>query len=203
MKKQTILLVIFVVLTHNSYSQIYYKINTLYALSGVINPAVEFPVAKQSSYQIECVASPFLSFTEDGINKPVHFFIFMNEYRRFFRERNKGWYAGGNFSMMGFDMYKPKLMDDFKFRLDPYRRSRGYGFMTGICVGYEYCFKENWILDAFFGWSYMLSWYNGYTLDGTIIMVPNGHEDYEHEDPWNASAEWYPNKIGSSVGYKF
>ena len=201
--KKTFCLLVFTITAHLSLAEIYYKINSLYALLGIINPAVEIPINKHSSFQVECVASPFLYFTEHQIKKPVHFFIFMNEYRYYTKEVNNKWYIGGNFSLMGFNMYKPKLLEEFKFQLDPYRRSRGYGFMTGLSVGYAYKWKKNWTIDSYFGWAYMLSWYNGYRTDGSIIMDPHGHEHYVHEDPWNASAEWYPNKVGVSIAYSF
>ena len=83
------------------------------------------------------------------------------------------------------------------------RHSKGYGFMFGLCVGYEYIFRERWVLDAFFGFSYMTSMYNGYSLDGVIDMHPHRPDWKEplSPDPFNGSSEWYPNKVGVSIGY--
>ena len=72
--------------------------------------------------------------------------------------------------------------------------------MFGLAFGYEYKFKERWLLDAYLGWAYMASWYNGYSLDGQIDMNPHRPVPPEHPDPWNGSAEWLPNKIGLSIG---
>jgi hypothetical protein len=35
------------------------------------------------------------------------------------------------------------------------------------------------------------------------MMYPEGHENDNPPDPWNGSAEWYPNKVGISLGYIF
>lgn len=183
-----------------STAQIYAKVNGLYALVGVINPAVEFRLTDHSTFQTEFVYSPWQSINVDGNSKPMHFGIFLNEYRYFFREHNHGWYLGGNFGMMAFKMSKPYLHHG-GIRLEN-RYSKGYGFLFGICAGYEYVFREKWILDAFFGWSYMTSFYNGYDLDGTTQMNPHRPVQPVHPDPFNGSSEWYPNKIGLSIGLR-
>lgn len=36
--------------------------------------------------------------------KHMLFAIFMGEYRRYFKEHNRGWYLGANIGMMAFDM---------------------------------------------------------------------------------------------------
>ena len=57
-------------------------------------------------------------------------------------------------------------------------------------------------VDAFIGVGYLRSWYNGYQPDGTIVMSPQGHEDYEKPDPFNGSSEVMPFKAGISIGYR-
>lgn len=44
--------------------------------------------------------------------------------------------------------------------------------MIGLCVGYEYQFGKRWLLDAFLGWAWMDSHYNGYSFDGQVDMYP-------------------------------
>ena len=95
-------------------------------------------------------------------------------------------------------MSKPEFRSG-KLRLED-RYCKGYGMMFGLAFGYEYKFKERWLLDAYLGWAYMASWYNGYSLDGQIDMNPHRPVPPEHPDPWNGSAEWLPNKIGLSIG---
>lgn len=179
-------------------AQIYAKLNGLYALVGVINPAVEFTVSQKSTFQTEIVFSPWKYVNDHGVDKPMKFGILMTEYRRYFKQHNRGWYLGANMGMMGFKMSKPQFSDGWFLEN---RYSKGYGMMIGICGGFEYQFADRWLLDAYFGWSYMLSWYNGYSLDGTIDLYPHRPVQPEKPDPFNGSHEWLPNKIGVSIGF--
>ena len=179
-------------------AQIYAKLNGLYALVGVINPAVEFTVSPKSTFQTEIVFSPWKYVNAHGVDKPMKFGILMTEYRRYFKQHNRGWYLGANMGMMGFKMSKPQFSDGWFLEN---RYSKGYGMMIGICGGFEYQFADRWLLDAYFGWSYMLSWYNGYSLDGTIDLYPHRPVQLEKPDPFNGSHEWLPNKIGVSIGF--
>ena len=178
-------------------AQIYAKLNGLYALVGVINPAVEFTVSPKSTFQTEIVFSPWKYVNDHGVDKPMKFGILMTEYRRYFKQHNR-WYLGANMGMMGFKMSKPQFSDGWFLEN---RYSKGYGMMIGICGGFEYQFADRWLLDAYFGWSYMLSWYNGYSLDGTIDLYPHRPVQPEKPDPFNGSHEWLPNKIGVSIGF--
>ena len=177
-------------------AQTYVKLNGLYALAGVVNPSVEFVISPKSTVQTEIVVSPWESIG----GKHMLFGILMGEYRRYFRGHNDGWYLGANAGMMAFDMSKP-YMDGWHLRFED-RYCKGYGFMIGICAGYEWQFRERWVLDAFLGWSWMSSFYNGYSMDGKIDMDPGHQVEPKYPDPFNGSSEWYPNKIGLSIGYR-
>ena len=48
----------------------------------------------------------------------------------------------------------------------------------------------------------MTSFYNGYDLDGRTQMEPHRPVQPLHPDPFNGSSEWYPNKIGISIGIR-
>ena len=200
--KKTFIILSFCVLGIVSQAQIIPKINGLYLPVAVFNPAVEFPLSSRYTYQAEVVWSPVLHIHNNGIKKPMLFLIFMNETRRYFDERNKGWYAGANAGIYGFKMSKPEISNG-KLRLKN-SYGKGFGLMFGIVGGYEYIFKERWILDCYFGWSFMASWYNDYSFESGINMYP-GHyyEEPEYPDPFNGSNEWLPNKIGVSIGYIF
>ena len=152
-------------------AQIYAKLNGLYALVGVVNPAVEFRLTDHSAFQTEFVYSPWKSINVDGQSKPMHFGIFLNEYRYYFRGYARGWYVGGNAGMMAFRMSKPYI-ENWGIHLEN-RYSKGYGFMFGACAGYERIFRKRWVFDVFFGWSWMTSFYNGYDLDGRTQMEPH------------------------------
>ncbi len=177
-------------------AQIYVKLNGLYALVGVVNPAVEFRLGERSAFQTEFVYSPWKSIRVDGVSKPMHFGIFMNEYRYYLRH----WYVGGNVGMAAFRMSKPYI-EEWRIRLE-HRYSKGYGFLFGACAGYERTFRERWVFDVFLGWSWMTSFYNGYDLDGRTQMEPHRPAPPQHPDPVNGSSEWYPNKLGISVGLR-
>lgn len=177
-------------------AQTYVKLNGLYALAGVANPSVEFAISPKSTVQTEIVVSPWESIR----GKHMLFGILMGEYRRYFRAHNDGWYLGANIGMMAFDMSKP-YRDGWSIQFEN-RYCKGYGFMIGICAGYEWQFRERWVLDAFFGWSWMSSFYNGYSMDGEIDMNPHRPVQPKYPDPFNGSSEWYPNKIGLSIGYR-
>ena len=144
-------------------AQIYAKLNGLYALVGVVNPAVEFRLTDHSAFQTEFVYSPWKSINVDGQSKPMHFGIFLNEYRYYFRGYARGWYVGGNAGMMAFRMSKPYI--------------------------------ENWGI-------HLENRYNGYDLDGRTQMEPHRPVQPLHPDPFNGSSEWYPNKIGISIGIR-
>lgn len=182
--------------TQHAFPQGYVKLNALYAALGVINPAVEFAITPKSALQTDIVISPWKSIN----GKHMNFAIFMGEYRRYFKAHNDGWYLGANIGMMAFDMTKP-FIKDWKLQFEN-RYCKGYGMMIGLCVGYEYRFRERWLVDAYFGWAWMDSHYNGYSFEGETDMYPHRPEQPEFPDPFNGSSEWYPNKIGISIGYR-
>lgn len=182
--------------TQHALPQGYVKLNALYAALGVINPAVEFAITPKSALQTDIVISPWKSIN----GKHMNFAIFMGEYRRYFKAHNDGWYLGANIGMMAFDMTKP-FIKDWKLQFEN-RYCKGYGMMIGLCVGYEYRFRERWLVDAYFGWAWMDSHYNGYSFEGETDMYPHRPEQPEFPDPFNGSSEWYPNKIGISIGYR-
>ena len=173
------------------------KLNMAYAVVGVINPQVEFRLTPHSAFQTEFIYSPWQSLG----GHPMHFGIFLNEYRYYISERTKGLYVGANFGMMAFKMSKPELFNWHIVLQERY--CKGYGFMGGAVVGYEWKFAKRWMLDAFVGFGYMYSNYNGYTLDGQIEMYPHRPADKQpkYPDPFNVSAEWLPNKVGLSIGF--
>ena len=128
-------------------AQGYVKLNGLYALAGVVNPAVEFAISPKSTLQTEIVVSPWKSIR----GKHMTFGIFMGEYRYYIKEHNRGWYVGGNLGMMAFDMSKPYFAGG-RIRFED-RYCKGYGMMIGVCAGYEYRFCERWLVDAYLGWA--------------------------------------------------
>lgn len=178
-------------------AQGYVKLNGLYALGGVVNPQVEMRLTKHSAFQTEFVYSPWKSLG----GHHMHFGLFTNEYRYFFREANDGFYVGIEAGIMAFDISKPYIKNG-KLTFQN-RYCKGYGCTGSAVFGYEWKFAERWLLDAYVGFGYLYSMYNGYSMDGEVDMTPNRPADRlpKHPDPFNASAEWIPTKIGLSIGF--
>lgn len=183
--------------------QIYAKLNALYAVGGVINPQLEFVVGPHSSVSIDPMFSPYKSL-KLGKYEDVHalFGILQAEYRFYIKREAKGFYVSANAGMQAFDMSRPYLFSNGKVISFEKGFGRGFGMMAGIGVGYSYHFKERWVVDAFFAFDRMWSWYNDYNADGSINLFPRHREEPKFPDPFNGSAEWLPSKIGVSIGYK-
>ena len=173
------------------------KLNAFYACVGLVNPSVEFALSPKSTLQTEVVYSPWRSVNGHKMN----FGILMTEYRWHLKGHFNGVYFGANAGMQMFKISKPYI-EHGKLRFNT-GYAKGAGAMLGLSVGYEKIFAERWIFDAFLSWSRMWSYYNGYDTNNEIMMYPEGHENDNPPDPWNGSAEWYPNKVGISLGYIF
>lgn len=184
-------------------SQIYAKLNALYAVAGVVNPQLEFVVGPHSSVSIDPMFSPYKSISI-GKYKDVHalFGILQTEYRFYIKREAKGFYVSANAGMQAFDMSRPYLFQGGKLVTFEQGFGRGFGVMAGIGVGYSHHFKERWVVDAFFAFDRMWSWYNDYNADGSINLFPRHQHEPKFPDPFNGSAEWLPSKIGVSIGYK-
>lgn len=171
----------------------------MYAAVGIINPQLEFQTTDNTTFSVDITYSPWRRIGGKGYH--MNFGILQTEMRYYFKGANKGWYVSGNVGVQCFDMNKPRLFKGgFISFKDTY--SKGFGFMTGIGVGWEKQFRERWVVDIFVAFDYLLSWYNGYKMNGEIIMNPMGHEHYKYPDPFNASSEFMPSKIGVSIGYR-
>ncbi|MBQ0080089.1 MAG: DUF3575 domain-containing protein [Alistipes sp.] len=196
--KRIVLSCIILFCVFSTHAEIYGKLNLMYAAIGIIHPQFEFQISPNATVSADFVYSPWKSIVG---KYHMNFGILQAEARYYFKSANKGWYASGNVGMQIFDMNKPIY---FKDGLLSFNRtySKGGGFMAGIGIGWERPFRERWVVDIFFAFDFMLSWYNGYTMDGIINMNPQGHEHYRYADPFNASSEFLPSKIGVSIGYR-
>ena len=199
MKKSLFILVALVALSFQSATaQVYAKINALYAVVGVANPSVEAAIAPHSSFSIDATFSPWRSVK----GRHLFFGMFNGEYRYYIKRATEGFYAAFNAGGMGFDINKPYLFQGGKLLGFNVNYGKGFGLIVGLCAGYQHHFAERWTVDAFVGVGYLRSWYNGYQPDGTIVMSPQGHEDYEKPYPFNGSSEVMPFKAGISIGYR-
>ena len=186
-----------------SHAQIYAKLNALYAVVGIINPQLEFVVGPHSSISIDPMFSPYKRI-KLGDRDDIHalFGIFQTEYRCYIKREAKGFYVSANVGMQAFDISRPYLFENGKLISFNAGFGRGFGLMAGLGIGYSHHFKERWVVDAFFAFDRMWSWYNGYSADGEIQMFPKHQKEPKFPDPFNGSAEWLPSKIGVSIGYK-
>lgn len=186
-----------------SQAQIYAKLNALYAVAGVVNPQLEFVVGPHSSISIDPMFSPYKRL-KWGDRDDIHalFGIFQTEYRYYINREARGFYVSANVGMQAFDMSRPFLFSGGKLVTFEQGFGRGFGMMAGLGIGYSHHFKERWVVDAFFAFDRMWSWYNDYLADGQINMYPRHQKEPKFPDPFNGSAEWLPSKIGVSIGYK-
>ncbi|MBR4849464.1 MAG: DUF3575 domain-containing protein [Alistipes sp.] len=178
-------------------SQVYTKLNLLYACAGIVNPQLEFVVGPHSSIVIDPTYSPWESI--DG--KHFHFGILQNEYRCYIKREAQGFYFSTHIGVQLFDITRPYPFSNGKLVSWRGGFCRGFGAMFGLGIGYEHRFKERWVVDAYFAFDRMWSWYNGYDDDGKIQMYPRHQKEPPYPDPFNGSAEWLPSKIGLSIGY--
>ncbi len=184
-------------------AQIYAKLNALYAVAGVINPQLEFVVGPHSSISIDPMFSPYKTI-KWGNRNDIHalFGILQTEYRFYIDSEVRGFYISANVGMQAFDMTRPYLFQNDKIISFEQGFGRGFGVMAGVGIGYTHTFKERWVVDAFFAFNRMWSWYNDYKSSGEIVLFPRHPKEPKFPDPFNGSAEWLPSKIGVSIGYK-
>lgn len=183
-------------------SQIYAKLNLLYACVGIINPQLEFTVGPHSSIVIDPTYSPWTNIK----GKHFNFGILQTEYRFYIKREARGFYVSAHAGTQLFDMTRPYLFNKVggKTKIISWEPGfgRGFGVMVGIGVGYTHTFKERWVVDAYFAFDRMWSWYNDYDANGQINMYPRHQKEPAYPDPFNGSAEWLPSKIGLAIGYK-
>ena len=199
----TLLAVMMLAVPSVAKSQIYAKLNALYAVVGVINPQLEFVVGPHSSVSIDPMFSPYKTI-KWGDRDDIHarFGIFQTEYRFYIKREARGFYVSANVGMHAFDMTRPFFFSNNKFISFESGFGRGWGMMVGLGIGYSHTFKERWVVDAFFAFDRMWSRYNDYKSNGEISLFPAHQHEPKFPDPYNGSEEWLPSKIGVSIGYK-
>ena len=184
-------------------SQIYAKVNALYACVGIINPQLEFVVGPHSSISIDPMFSPHKTI-KWGNRDDIHarFGIFQTEYRFYINREVRGFYISANAGMHAFDMTRPFFFQNGKTISFEQGYGKGWGLMVGLGIGYSHTFKERWVVDAFFAFDRMWSHYNDYKSNGEVNLFPAHQHEPKYPDPYNGSSEWLPSKIGVSIGYK-
>ena len=188
--KKSILIILFLLFHLEGISQTYIKFNAATALLGIPGIAVEVPISKKFTFQLESTMSFWNSITTNKYNKrPYVFNQIFPEVRYFVKELNKGPYVGTHF---GYGMFKISKNSSYAFAN---KYQYGYIFFAGLTFGYKWKLKERWMLDAYFGGGYSKATYEGFEKYSGIR--------YELENLINFSAQWIPYKGGLMIGYRF
>lgn len=165
--------------------ELYLKGNALFIPVGMVNMGVEYKVAHQYTIQADVFISPWKRFLGN------HAQVYMGhiEGRYYFREVFSRWYVGGNVGIGIFNLTKWNYLDSEKYQ-------KGFNYMLGATVGYQWRINENWNIDMFLGGGTSQGFYRGYEKkDGSI-------ERYDGATHWNKSGEWIPYRGGVMISYR-
>lgn len=166
--------------------KIYIKGNALTALVLMPNVGIEYQLASKYTLQGDVFISPWKSISGN------HAQVYMGhiEGRYYFKEAFKGWYVGGNAGFGVYDISKWNYLDSGKYQ-------RGFNYMLGAVVGYQYQWKERWNLDFYIGGGTSQGFYHGYERNKEGVL-----ERYEDASWFNKSGEWIPYRGGVMISYR-
>lgn len=167
----------------NNNAQTYAKVNAMALPFGVFNAGMEAKISNKNTIETEVFISPWKSF----LGHKLQIYSLNVEGRHYLTESFKHFYLGGNLGLAIFDLQKWNYIDSPKYQ-------RGYTFLIGFTVGYQFQVRENLNLDIFLGGANSQGFYHGYYIDKGVR--------YEDGNPWNRSGEWIPYKGGIMVSYK-
>jgi opacity protein-like surface antigen len=181
MKKIILLLVL--LLSIQSQSQTYVKVNALTTLLTIPNVGIETSIGKKSTFQVDVLASFWKSIN----NLPAQFVTITPEYRYHFNEKYDGFYAGVN---VGGSIYK--VSKGIHRQLDQYEK--GVGYMIGATIGYQKEISKKVLIELFLGGGTHQGFYKGYNIDTG--------ERYDMAKKYNKSGEWLPYRGGVMISYR-
>lgn len=165
---------------------VYLKGNVLTLPVLVFNAGAEFQLSEKYTLQMDGFVSPWKSFAGN------HAQIYMGhiEGRYYFDQAFNKWYVGANTGVGLFDLTKWNYHGTDKFQ-------RGFNFMLGVTVGYQWQIKENLNMDIFIGGGNSQSFYHGYEE-----VPPDKWLRYDVANGWNKSGEILPYRGGIMLSYK-
>jgi hypothetical protein len=181
MKKLFLLLVL--LLSIQSQSQTYVKVNALTTLIAVPNVGIETSIGKKSTFQVDVLASFWKSIN----SLPSQFVTVTPEYRYHFNEKFNGFYTGVH---VGGSIYK--VSKGFHRQLNEYEK--GVGYMIGATIGYQKEISKKILLEIFLGGGSHQGFYKGYNI--------NTEERYDKAIKYNKSGEWLPYRGGVMISYR-
>lgn len=175
------------------------KLNGLLAI-GVINPAIEFPVHKNISIQMEGMG---VFYNRDflGTGVPLVLATTFLEGRYYFKEVFQKFYAGPN---IGWGVWKMNKDIAPGYSYGHSTNQYGNNVMMGLTLGYQWAVSQHWSIDFSWGLGWQHAIYEGFQdSDGDGVWesyfdtsIPKG--------ALNQSAEWMPAyKGGVFVSYRF
>ncbi len=170
----------------DSPKSLYLKGNALLAPVLIFNVGAEYQLSQRQTLQVDALVSPWKSFRGN------HMQVYMGhvEGRHYFRSAFDGLYVGVNAGFGLFDLTKWNYLGTDKFQ-------RGFNFMFGASLGYQWQLNEKWNLDAFLGGGTSQGLYHGYEQ-----VPPDSWIRYDEAEKWNKSGEWLPYRGGLMVSYK-
>lgn len=166
---------------------VYLKANALFLPLGIVNAGAEFGLSKNTTLQADVFISPWKSL----FGNHAQVYMAHLEGRYYFDESFRKWYIGLNVGSGVFDLTKWNY-----FGTENYQR--GFTFMGGATVGYQFQWKENWNIDLFLGGGTVQSFYHGYARQ----TDPPGFYRYDGAAGWNKSGELIPYRGGLLISYK-
>lgn len=162
---------------------IYIKANASLIPLGLVNVGAEIGLSEHYTMQGDIFVSPWKSFFGNHARVGMGHL----EGRYYFSEAFKKWYLGINAGVGVFDLTKWNYKDTNQYQ-------RGFNYMVGASVGYQFLFNDKWNLDVFVGGGMSQAFYHGY--DG------NTGQRYDSAEKWNKSGEWIPYRGGLMLSYK-
>lgn len=194
MKNSIILLIIYkfiyiglFLIAINAYLQennrLYVKGNTLFAPLGIMNFGAEYELSSKYTLQADSFISPWKSF----LGRHLQVYMGHLEGRYYFDKAFSKWYIGANIGMGVFDFTK------WNYKNDKYQR--GFNYMVGGTVGYQFQWKKHWNIDVFLGGGTSQGFYHGYEKYPIV-------KRYDSATYWNKSGEFLPYRAGIMISYK-
>jgi hypothetical protein len=180
--KKLFLLLVFLV-TIQSQSQTYIKVNALTALVAVPNVGIETSIGKKATFQLDILGSPWKSIN----GKPQQFYVVIPEYRYHFKEKYNGFYAGVHIGGTVFKFQKWNYLNT-----DLYEK--GFGYVIGATIGYQKEISDKILIELFLGGGTHQGFYKGYDI--------STGERYDTPEKYNKSGEWLPYRGGVMISYR-
>ncbi len=177
---------------------IYIKGNALFAPIGILNVGVEKQLSKKYTLQGDVFISPWKSFG----GHELQYYSLSVEGRYYFKEAFDRWYIGANLATSHFVLQKWNYWNDKLFInentgeefVNSNLYQKGYSFIFGVTLGYQFNLSENWKLDLYGTIGTSQDLYKGY--DRTT------GKRYDVAEGWNKSGEILPYRGGVMISYK-